>query len=115
VSELASIEAEQRGATLLLRISGEIDVSNARELSAAIEAAVPNGILRIVMDLTDITYLDSAGVKLLLQLADRLRARRRKLRLVVPAQAPIRAVLELTGLPRLVPLDDHLEEEAGSP
>lgn len=115
MSKLASIEAEQRGATLLLRISGEIDVSNARELSAAIEAAVPNGILRIVMDLTDITYLDSAGVKLLMQLADRLRARRRELRLVVPEHAPIRAVLELTGLSQLVPLDDHLEEGAGSP
>jgi anti-sigma B factor antagonist len=115
VSDLASIETEERGDRLVLRIRGEIDVSNARELSAAIEAAVPNGTHTIVMDLTDITYLDSAGVKVFLQLADRLRARRRLLRLVVPTHAPIRAVLELTGLPRLVPLDDHLEEEAGSP
>jgi anti-anti-sigma factor len=114
MSELASIETEQRGTIFLLRMRGEIDVSNARELSAAIDAAVPNGTHTIVMDLTDITYLDSAGVKLLMQLADRLRARRRGLRLVVPAHAPIRAVLELTGLPRLVPLDDHLEEETES-
>lgn len=115
MSELASLEAEQRGPWLLLRVRGEIDISNAHQLSAAIEAAVPNGTPRIVVDLTHTAYLDSAGVKLLVQLADRLRARRRELRLVVPRSAPIRAVLELTGLPRLVQLEERLDESPGAP
>ncbi|HEY3209307.1 MAG TPA: STAS domain-containing protein [Actinomycetota bacterium] len=115
MSGLASLEAEQRGSWLLLRIRGEVDISNAHQLSAAIEAAVPNGTPRIVVDLTHTAYLDSAGVKLLVQLSDRLRARRRELRLVVPRNAPIRAVLELTGLPRLVHLVDRLEEAPGAP
>ncbi len=115
MSELASIEAEQKGSWFLLRLHGEIDISNARELAAAIEAAVPNGTPTIAVDLTHVSYLDSAGVKLLMQLADRLRARRRVLRLVVPENAPIRAVLELTGLPGLVPLEDHFDEGLDAP
>ncbi len=115
MSALASIDAEQRSSWFLLHIGGEIDISNARELSAAIEAAVPDDAPRILVDLSHTTYLDSAGVKLLLQLADRLRLRRRELRLVVPENAPIRAVLELTGLPHLVPLEDHLDEGLGVP
>jgi anti-anti-sigma factor len=107
MSELASIQAERRGSDLVVHITGEIDISNAREVSSALEEAVPNGTPAIVVDLSQVTYLDSAGVKLLMHLADRLRLRRRELRLVVPDDAPIRAVLELTGLLRMVaPVDD---------
>jgi anti-anti-sigma factor len=109
MTALALIETEQRGESFVLRLRGEIDISNARDLFAAIEGAVPSGTATIVMDLSEITYLDSAGVKLLVQLADRLRIRRRELRLVVPEQSPIRAVLELTGLLRLIPSDERLD------
>jgi anti-sigma B factor antagonist len=110
VSDLARVEVEPSGSVCIVRISGEIDISNAREVSASIEEAVPNGAPKLVVDLTQTTYLDSAGVKLLLQLADRFHTRRRTLRLVVPRGAPIRAVLELTDLPRIVPLQDHLDD-----
>jgi anti-anti-sigma factor len=115
VNTLARIEVEQVRSLCVLRIRGEIDISNARELSAEIAAAVSNVAPTLVVDLSDATYLDSAGVKLLFQLADRLRARRRELRVVVPRESPIRAVLEITGLPKVVPLEDHLDEGPGSP
>lgn len=112
---LARVEVEQVGPVCLLRISGEIDGSNAHDLSTEIEAAVPNGAPALVVDLTGTTYLDSAGVKLLFQLADRLQVRRRVLRLVVPPEAPIRAVLELTGLTKVVALEDELDLGTGTP
>jgi anti-sigma B factor antagonist len=115
VTGLARVEVEEMPTLCLLRIRGEIDISNAHELSAEIEAAVPNGAPTLVVDLTYTTYLDSAGVKLLFLLADRYRARRRVLRLVVPPDAPVRAVLELTGLSKVVSLEDHLEEWPASP
>jgi anti-anti-sigma factor len=110
VSGLARLEVEEQGPARLLRIHGEIDVSNARELAAEIQAAVPNSTAELVVDLSQTTYLDSAGVQLLFQLAERLRIRRQSLRIVVPVDAPIRAVLELTGLPQLVPLESGPEE-----
>jgi anti-anti-sigma factor len=109
MTALALIETEDRGQSFVLRLRGEIDISNARDLFAAIDDAIPNGTATIVVDVSEVTYLDSAGVKLLVQLADRLRIRRRELRLVVPEHSPIHAVLELTGLLRLIPSVDRLD------
>jgi len=95
----------------VVRLRGEIDMSNARELASEIEGAIPNGALRIDIDLTEITYLDSAGVQLLFVLADRLGVRRHELRVIVPRDSPVRAVLELTSLPKLVPMLPAPEEE----
>jgi anti-anti-sigma factor len=115
LSGLARIEVEEHGSARLLRIRGEIDVSNARELAAEIQAAIPNSAAALVVDLSQTTYLDSAGVQLLFQLAERLQTRRQRLRIVVPDDAPIRGVLELMGLPRLVPLESRLEEGPAEP
>lgn len=54
--------------------------------------------------------LDSAGVALVLRLAERLRARRRQLHLVVPRGSSVRRVFDLTGLPRVIPLEARLED-----
>jgi anti-sigma B factor antagonist len=89
----------------VLRIIGEVDISNARSLSEAIESAVPNDATTVLVDLAQTTYLDSAGVHLLIQLSERLKVRRRELRVVVPEEAPVRAVLELAGLAEVIPLE----------
>jgi anti-anti-sigma factor len=88
VSDLARVEGEQRGTICLVRVHGEIDLSNAHEVSSEIGVAMGQEARRLVVDLSDITYLDSAGVALLLRLAERLRSRRRQLQLVVPRGSP---------------------------
>jgi anti-anti-sigma factor len=105
MSQLARTEVELGDERCLIRVRGEVDISNAQQLMADIAEAVPNGTPTLVLDLTGTTYLDSAGVQLLFRLAERLRDRRHQLRLIVPNDAPIRAVLELTGLPKLVTLE----------
>jgi anti-anti-sigma factor len=115
VSDLARVEGERQGTLCLVRVHGEVDLSNAHEVSAAIGTLMGQDARRLVVDLSDITYLDSAGVALLLRLAERLRARRRRLHLVVPRGSPVRRVLDFTGLPRVIPLEARLEDAlAGS-
>jgi anti-anti-sigma factor len=110
VSELARVEAEQRGLLCVIRLHGEVDISNDKEVLAAIEMAVPHSALRLIVDLTHTTYLDSAGLALLLRLAERLQARRQQMGIVAPVGSPVRTVLELTGLPRVIPLEARLED-----
>jgi anti-anti-sigma factor len=102
---LANLEIDEGTEVRVVRIQGEIDISNAHEISAVVETAMPNGAETLLIDLTGTTFLDSAGVQLLFQLAQRLRTRRQQLKLIVPEDAPIRAVLELTGLQRIVPME----------
>lgn len=110
MSDLARVEGEQQGTICLVRVHGEIDLSNAHEVSSEIGFAMGQEARRLVVDLSDITYLDSAGVALLLRLAERLRSRRRELQLVVPRGSPVRRVLDFTGLPRVIPLESRLED-----
>jgi anti-anti-sigma factor len=110
MSDLARVEGEHQGSLCLVRVHGEIDLSNAHEVSSAIGIAMGQEAQGLVVDLSDITYLDSAGVALLLRLAERLRSRRRQLHLVVPRGSPVRRALHFTGVPRVIPLEARLED-----
>ncbi len=109
MSDLARVVVEDPGDPCLVRIDGEIDISNAADVSEIIGASVPNAARTIILDLTGLSYLDSAGVQLLFTLAERMRGRRQVLRIVVPPEAPIRSVLEFAGLATVVPLEDRVD------
>jgi anti-anti-sigma factor len=110
VSDLARVEGERQGTICLVRVHGEIDLSNAHEVSSAIGTVMGQETRWLVVDLSEITYLDSSGVALLLRLAERLQTRRRQLHLVVPRGSPVRRVLVFTGLPRVIPVEARLED-----
>lgn len=109
MSDLATIEATDLPEARLVRVIGEIDLSNVREIMEAVIGAVPDDAALVVVDLSDTTYLDSAGISMLFRLAERLGYSRQSLRLVVPPGAPIRAVLELTRLTSIIPVVDSLQ------
>jgi anti-sigma B factor antagonist len=112
MSELATLQTEHDGARFVVHVAGEVDISNAQDLEARIERAVPKEVVVLMLDLSGTRYLDSSGVALLLRLSERLQSRRIALRVVVPPGNPVRSVLELTGLSRLLALDEELPAEA---
>lgn len=68
---------------LLVAARGEVDAANAEAMTRAVEVRV--GAARtVVLDLSALEYLDSAGIHMLFQLGRRLDERGRGLRLVVP-------------------------------
>lgn len=107
MSDLARIEARRTGPALVVHVTGEVDLSNAQELTDAVARDVPDDVTVVVLDLTGTTYVDSATIATLFRLSSRLRERRQELRLVVPRESPIRAVLELTRLGHVVPIDEQ--------
>ena len=115
MSELARLETRRVGETQLASISGEIDLSNARSLLDTIAATMPDDAAVVVLDLTATTYLDSAGIAAIFRLAERLRVRRQDLRLVVPPDSPIRAVLRLTHLDHVIQVDDTPPDASAPP
>jgi anti-anti-sigma factor len=95
---------------VVARLSGEIDLSNAADVGESLSAAVPNTALGLVIDLTATAYLDSSGVHLLFDLAERLQRRQQQLRVVVPEGAPVRRVLRIVELDESVPMTATVEE-----
>jgi anti-sigma B factor antagonist len=89
---------------VLARLRGEVDLANARSVKARLLEAVPNTASGLVLDLSATHHLDSSGVRVIFELADRLDNRRQKLQIVVPDESPIKRVLLLTEIDRVVPL-----------
>lgn len=79
-------------------IQGEIDLSNAAKLGSDLVALVPNSAIALTVDLSGVSYLDSAGVSLLFSLGSRLRERGQQLRLIVPTDSLIRRTLDFAGV-----------------
>ena len=90
-------------------LSGEIDLSNAAEITDALLGGVPNEALGLVIDLSEVSYIDSAGVRMLAELDHRLGWRAQALRVVAPDESRSRRVLEIAGLERVLSLDTTVE------
>jgi anti-anti-sigma factor len=59
------------GSKVALRLSGEIDMSNAQDLKRALEAGIEQG-GPIFIDVRELTFIDSAGVHVWVQAAEAL-------------------------------------------
>lgn len=107
---LSLVTRDDRGWTVV-SLTGEIDVATAprlREHLAAACASAP----RIIVDLTHVDFLDSAGLGVLAGAMKRARFRGRTLRLVCPCRQ-IRNVLVMTGLAKVFWIHDTLDDAAG--
>ena len=109
MSTPAEISVERRGGTVIARMGGEMDMSNAAHVRDELLASVPNDALALVVDVGAMRYLDSAGIEVVFDLARRLGRRRQEMRMVVPAGSPLRRVLELTDVGAAAPLHDSLD------
>jgi anti-sigma B factor antagonist len=96
MADLATVIVERRGSVQVVRVAGEVDISNAARLEEEVSDAMPNDAAGLVLDLTDITYLDSAGIRMLFELAERTEGRRQSLAIVVPSDSLIRHSLTVT-------------------
>jgi len=110
VKGLADVTVTEQAGIPVVRLDGEVDLSNIDEVRRAVFAPADAGHACLVVDLTGTTYLDSTAVRLLFDLAVRLQARRRRLRLVVSDATIVRRVLVLTKLDESIPFDATVED-----
>jgi anti-anti-sigma factor len=98
VTDIASVRSERDGDLVFAVIEGEVDPSNARGIGRDLTASVPNDAMAVVLDLARVDYLDSSGVQMIFELAERLDARQQRLAVVAPAGAAARTVLDIVSL-----------------
>jgi anti-sigma B factor antagonist len=93
----------------VVSVTGEVDVGNVRHLRRELILAVRDGEQRVIVNLTDTTYLDSAGLGALIGARRRLRATGRALHLIVTRDSLL-SLLAITHLDRAFPIHGTLTD-----
>ena len=84
----------------------DIDLSNAEKLYREMLDEMGRDAVGLIVDLSEVRHLDSAGIRMLHKLADRFAQRRLELRVVVPKVSSVRRVLELSCVDAHRPVTD---------
>jgi len=100
--------------TPVARLTGEVDLSNAAILKRSIAESVSNHDVALVLDLSGVTYVDSAGIAMLFDLSRRLLQHQQQLFLVVPEASLIRRSLRISGWPTGAPVVHQVEDALGA-
>lgn len=97
-----SIEVSADGDAKVISLCGELDLSNAKQLEQLLRKALTFETGPVVLDMKELTFIDSTGIALLVAALRQDRDSRR-LRFVPSASPGVVRVLRLTGVAAKLP------------
>lgn len=103
-----TIHHEQRGEARIIRAEGRVDSSNASELEAATLGAIGEGGGALVFDLSELVYMSSAGLRVLLVALKACKAGGRPVGLAA-VQENVGKVLDMSGFGAMFTLGDDVD------
>lgn len=110
-----SVETRWEGEEAVLALTGELDLSTAGQVERELEAAEERKPSRLVIDLRQVSFLDSTGLRVVLSADGRARRDGRRLE-VIPGPPPVHRVFRIALLDRRIvfvdPPDDERSEDA---
>jgi anti-sigma B factor antagonist len=99
------VRSEREGDTHVIALSGELDIDGVKRVREALHAAESSDALEVVLDLTDLAFIDSSGIQLVVEADTRSRADGNRLRLLRGPEN-VHRVFVLTDLADRLPFAD---------
>ena len=93
----------------VITVSGEVDLASSPDLDTAIIAAIESGSSSLVIDLTDVSFMDSSGLGVIVRGLKRCREADKDLDLVITNERVLK-VFGITGLDQVIPIHDSVED-----
>jgi anti-sigma B factor antagonist len=106
---LMQIELTPDVARYVISVSGEVDLATSPELDSAVIAALESGAQGLAVDLSDVTFMDSSGLGVIVRGLKRCREADIELDLVITNERVLK-VFGITGLDQVIPIHDALED-----
>jgi anti-sigma B factor antagonist len=103
------IEERTGGNVPVIAVGGEIDVATAPQLRESLHRIIAQGEATVVVDLLDVTFLDSTALGVLVGALKRCRELGGDLHVVVTDPRIVK-IFEITGLTKVFPIADSLAE-----
>jgi anti-anti-sigma factor len=107
---LADVRFEREGGIVIAVLTGEVDMSNATSVRRLISESVTPDDDAVVVDLSDLSFMDSAGLHSVVELNTVLEEGRQQLLLCVPLGSPMQRAIEIIGLPGAVSVHSSRDE-----
>jgi anti-sigma B factor antagonist len=101
--DLFAARIEEEGGSLVVRPSGELDLATVPMLEDSLHEALGRGDSPVILDLTELAFIDSTGIALLLRESQGDDGTRLSIR---GASAGVRRTFELTGVESILPVTD---------
>ena len=92
----------------LIELSGEVDLYTAPRFKDDLVALIETGVHDIVIDLSQVTFIDSTALGVIISGVKRLHERDGHLR-IVAASRPVVRILDITGLDKVLTIFDTSE------
>ena len=105
----ASFDVAERGEHKVLTARGELDVATVPAFRAQLLPLVQASTPSVVVDLSDVHFIDSAGLRVIVDALTNARRRDGDLRLACP-DASLRRTFEITGLDQVLAIHTSVEE-----
>jgi anti-sigma B factor antagonist len=96
------VDVREEDGTTIIRLSGDLDMTSIRQVSGAIDAALGSRRGRVILDASGLTYMDSSGVALMVQVSQM--AQEVQVRNPTPI---VRRLIQLTGLSEILRITDE--------
>jgi anti-sigma B factor antagonist len=93
---------------IVVALEGELEIARVEDVREALDQAAGEGSGGLVVDLSDISFIDSSGLGAVVEMHDRLRREHRQLTVVAPRGSSAAVVLTLTGLRGRLPVAESL-------
>jgi anti-sigma B factor antagonist len=101
------------GRTAIVRLPGEIDLTNADAIREGLLSALNQAAVALIVDMTATTFCDSAGITALVRASRRAAATGATIRLAASAP-PVLRVLTLVGIDRLIDIYPRVDAALAS-
>jgi anti-sigma B factor antagonist len=104
-----SFETQTAGSWSVVRVRGELDLSTSEALRSALEQSFSEGTPRVAVDLSEVAFMDSSSLGVLVAVMKRAQEADGELRLVGVQGSPAK-VIALTGLDSVFRIEDSVAD-----
>ncbi len=100
----AQVEIDDAPGEVTITVTGELDMAVAPRFARQIRSLVESRDARFVIDMRELEFIDSHGVRALVEIAGAAADAGRRLALRVADDGSVRRVVDIVGLDQVIPL-----------
>ena len=108
-----NVESQRQNEKLVLVTEGRVDGTNATDFQDAMKGAIQDSDRAVVLDLANLTYISSAGLRVVLLIAKDLQRQGAKFAACSLSDS-VKEVFVISGFDKIIPIHDTQEAAIGS-